>query len=61
MTTRPIHEQIQTVRTASDPSRQSYKRSFGEDEGKIPDSIAARDIARLEAVLGTLKRAAIRP
>jgi len=39
--------------------RQSYARTFGDDEGQITDLIAARDIARLEAVLETLKRVAI--
>jgi hypothetical protein len=38
---------------------QSHTKTLGEHKGKIDDPIAARDIARLEAALETLKGMAI--
>jgi hypothetical protein len=36
--------------------RQSYTNTWGDRQGQIDDLIAARDIARLEAALETLKK-----
>ena len=59
MTPPPIQEQIQAVEDTIRSMKQSYTHTFGQDEGKITDIIAARDIARLEAALETLKTVAM--
>lgn len=59
MTPPPINEQIAAVEDVIRSMRQSYTNTFGERQGQIDDPIAARDIARLEAALETLKRVAM--
>jgi hypothetical protein len=54
-----IAEQIQSVEDCIRSMRQSYTHTFGEHQGKVLDPIAARDVARLEAALETLKRVAM--
>jgi len=55
MNTPPIQERVQAVEDCIRSMRQSYTHTLGEEEGKVTDPIAARDIARLEAALETLK------
>jgi hypothetical protein len=59
MSAPPIHEQIQAVEDTIRSMRQSYTNTFGEHEGQITDPIAARDLARLEAAVETLRRLAM--
>jgi hypothetical protein len=54
-----ITEQIQAVEDVIRSFRQSYTNTLGDRLGQIDDPIAARDIARLEAALESLRGVAM--